>query len=91
MSKTKYTLIHPVTLGSVTHEEVEIGRIKGKYMRDLPADPARYTVGVMMDLAAKMMGESSALLDEMDAEDVGGVLKIVGELSGSGLLTGGTA
>lgn len=86
-----YTLKHPVTIGSETHTEVKIGRIKGKYMRSLPADPKAFTMGIIMDLAAKAMGESSALLDEMDSEDLTEVCGIVGEQLGGGLTTGETA
>lgn len=90
MSETVYKLKHPVQIGSETHTEVKIGRIKGKHMRALPADPKLYTLGTMMDLAAKVMGESSMLLDEMDNEDLEGVLEIVGERIGGGRETGRT-
>ena len=93
MSKpdTIYTLKHPVEIGSETITEVRIGRMKGKHMRQLPADKSEYTMGVIMDLAAKMMGESSVLLDEMDAEDLTEVCEIVGERFASGRQTGETA
>jgi hypothetical protein len=83
-----YTLKHPVSLGSETHSQVKIGRIKGKHMRALPGDPKLYTMGVIMDLAAKVMGESSALLDEMDGEDIAAVAEIVGERLAGGQQTG---
>lgn len=84
-----YKLKHPITIGSETHTEVKIGRIKGKHMRSLPADPKAYSMGVIMDLAAKVMGESSVLLDEMDAEDLTEVCEIVGERIEGGRTTGG--
>lgn len=84
-----YKLKHPITIGSETHTEVKIGRIKGKHMRALPGDPKLYTMGVIMDLAAKVMGESSVLLDEMDAEDLTEVCAIVGERLDGGQTTGG--
>jgi hypothetical protein len=90
MSDVTYTLKHPITIGSEIHTEVKIGRIKGKHMRALPADPKSYTVGIIMDMAAKLMGESAIVLDEMDGEDLQEVLSIVGERLGSGLPTGGT-
>ena len=83
-----YPLKHPVTIGSETHTEVVIGRIKGKHMRALPADKADYNMGVIMDLAAQVMGESSVLLDEIDAEDLMEVCGIVGERLAGGLPTG---
>lgn len=86
-----YKLKHPVTLGSETFTEVKIGRIKGKHMRALPGDPKLYTMGVIMDLAAKVMGESSALLDEMDGEDIAEVAELVGERLAGGQQTGATA
>lgn len=86
-----YKLKHPVTLGSETFTEVKIGKVKGKHMRNLPGDPKAYTMGVIMDLAAKVMGESSAMLDEMDAEDLMEVSQIVGERLAGGQLTGATA
>lgn len=88
---TTYTLKHPITIGSETHTEVKLGRLKGKHMRALPADMAQLTLGTIMDLAAKMMGESAVLLDEMDAEDVTEVCAIVGERMAGGLGTGGNA
>jgi hypothetical protein len=86
-----YTLKHPVKIGSETITEVKFGRIKGKHMRSLPGDPKLYTLGTIMDLAGKVMGESSILLDEMDSEDVTGVCDIVGELLSAGQPTGETA
>lgn len=83
-----YTLKHPITIGSETHTEVKIGKIKGKHMRSLPGDPKLYTMGVIMDLAAKVMGESSVLVDEMDAEDLMEVANLVGERLAGGQATG---
>lgn len=91
MSETTYRLKHPVTIGTEQHTEVKIGRIKGKHMRSLPADPKLYTIGTMMDLAAKIMGESAVLLDEMDGEDLQEVLEIVGERVEGGRRTGSRA
>lgn len=86
-----YTLKTPITIGSETHTEVKIGKIKGKHMRILPGDPKLYTMSIIMDLAAKVMGESAILLDEMDSEDVLEVAGIVGERLGGGQATGGKA
>lgn len=86
-----YTLKTPITIGSETHTEVKIGRIKGKHMRALPGDPKLYTMGVIMDLAAKVMGESAVLLDEMDSEDLLEVAGIVGERLGGGQAIGAKA
>lgn len=86
-----YTLKRPITIGSETHTEVKIGRVKGKHMRALPADPKLYTMGVIMDLAAKVMGESAVLLDEMDSEDLTEVCGIVGERVAGGQTNGETA
>jgi hypothetical protein len=88
--KTVYPLAHPVELAGEIITEVTIGRIKGKHMRKLPADPKEYTLGTIMDLAAKAMGETSVLLDEMDSEDVQGVCEIVGERFSGGQATGET-
>ena len=88
---TKYRLKNPVTLGSETIEEVTIGKIKGKHLRSLPADPKSYTMGTMMDLASKVIGESSAVLDEMDSEDLMEVVGLVGEALGAGPTTGTSA
>lgn len=87
---TTYKLKHPVTIGSETITEVKFRRIKGKDMRSLPGDPRSYTMGTIMDLAAKVMGEASVLLDEMDSEDVVEVASIVGELLNAGQPTGAT-
>lgn len=86
-----YPLKHPVTIGTQTHTEVKIGKVKGKHMRSLPGDPKLYTMGIIMDLAAKVMGESSVLLDEMDAEDLVEVAGIVGERLAGGQATGDKA
>lgn len=88
---TTYPLKHPITIGSETHTEVKIGRIKGKHMRALPADPKLYTMGTIMDMAAKVMGESAVLLDEMDSEDLTEVCGIVGERMTGGQPIGETA
>lgn len=86
-----YPLKHPVTIGSETFTEVKIGRIKGKHMRTLPAEKSAYNMGVIMDLAAKVVGESAVLFDEMDAEDLTEVCNIVGERLAGGQPTGETA
>ena len=86
-----YKLKTPVTIGSETTTEVTIRQIKGKHLRALPADPKAYNMGVMMDLAAKVMGESSVVLDEMDSADLMEVIAIVGERIGAGQPTGASA
>lgn len=89
--KSVYTLKHPVQIGTETISQVKFGKIKGKHMRSLPGVKEAYTMGTIMDLAAKVMGESSAVLDEMEAEDVMGVCEIVGEMLGAGQTIGETA
>lgn len=86
-----YKLKTPVELGSETITEIRVGKIKGKHMRSLPADPKSYTMGTMMDLASKVVGESSAVLDEMDSEDLMEVIGLVGEALGAGPTTGASA
>lgn len=88
---SKYTLKHPVQIGTETITEVKFGKIKGKHMRSLPGVKEAYTMGTIMDLAAKVMGESAAVLDEMEAEDVMEVCERVGEMLGAGPATGETA
>lgn len=86
----KYTLKHPVVIGTETITELTFGRVKGKYMRSLPADPKLYTMDTMLVLAAKVTNQVSLVFDEMDSEDVVEVMEIVGELFGAGPITGGT-
>ena len=88
--KNPHPLKHPVTIGTETITELKFGRVKGKMMRHLPADPKLYTMGVMMDLASKVTGQSSIVFDEMDSEDLVEVMEIVGELFGAGPTTGAT-
>lgn len=88
--KDSHTLKHPVVIGTETIRELKFGRVKGKYMRSLPADPKLYTMGTMMDLASKVTGQSSLVFDDMDSEDLVEVMEIVGELFGVGPTTGET-
>lgn len=79
-----YKLKTPIEMGSETITEIQIGQIKGKHMRALPADPKLFNMGVMMDLASKITAQPGAVLDEMDSEDLMEVLGIVGERLGAG-------
>jgi hypothetical protein len=82
-----YTLKYPVELAEELITKVTIGRIKGKHLRAL-GDANSPSMDDVMALAAKVMGESSVLLDEMDAEDVVEVCEIVGKRLKSGRRTG---
>ncbi|MDI9240736.1 phage tail assembly protein [Lysobacter sp. LF1] len=85
-SEKVYTLKHPVQLGGQTVAKVTLGRVKGKHLRAFPA--SNPTMGDMLDLAAKVMGESGLLLDEMEAEDIAGVCELLGESFQAGPETG---
>jgi hypothetical protein len=73
-----YPLKYPVELAGETITEVIIRRIKGKHLRAL-GDANNPSMDDILSLAAKVMGESSVLLDEMDAEDVMEVCDLVGK------------
>lgn len=87
----RYTLKHPVSVGSETFTHIEIGTIKGKHMRALPGDPKAYTMGTIMELAQRISGQPSLVFDEMHADDLMEVCAIVGELLDGGQSTGKTA
>jgi hypothetical protein len=88
----KYTLKHPITLGSETITEVTIGRVKAKHMRALPMKAgAGQKLDATVDFIAKVLGEFTKVVDEMDAEDFTEISNIVGERMGSGQPTGPTA
>lgn len=84
-----YKLKTPIELGTETITEVTIGKIKGKHMRSLPANPSDFTMDVLMNLASKVTAQSGAVFDEMGSEDLVEVLGIVGERLGAGQGTGG--
>lgn len=87
MSKV-LTLKHPFDFGDRKITELTFNRLKGKHLKKLPASPA---MGDMMELASKSATEAPAIFEEMDAEDVGACLEIVGDFIGASRPTGESA
>lgn len=85
-SEKVYKLKHPVKLGDEIVSTVTLGRVKGKHLRAFPA--SNPTMDDMLELAAKVMGESALLIDEMDAEDITAVCDLLGESFPDGRRTG---
>jgi hypothetical protein len=83
-----YTLKTPITVGTETITEINVGAIKGKHLRSLPVDSASYTMDVIMNLAAKITGQPAIVFDEMDAADLTEICEIVGERLAGGQQTG---
>lgn len=88
MADITYQLKHPVQVGSETVTELKIRPMKPKHLRNLSVDPKSYTMGTIMDLAAKLTGQPSVVFDEMDMEDWEEVSAIVGERFAGGQSTG---
>lgn len=70
-------LLEPVEWGSETVESITLKPIRGKHIRRLSAQP---TMNDLLVIASKISGVSSAVFDEMCAEDVTRVTEAVGEL-----------
>jgi hypothetical protein len=91
------TLTKPIVLkardgrGQEVEERIEVlefVELKGKHLRGLPLEREDYNVGTILDLAAALAGVSSAVLDELDPDDVTRVAEVAGRFLSGGPRTG---
>lgn len=67
----------PIQWGEETIEEVILKPIRGKHIKNLPAQPA---LKDLLVIASKISGVSSAVFDEMASSDIMKIAEAVGEL-----------
>lgn len=79
-------LRRPVRLGSEVIDELRFRAPKAKDLRGLDLDGGR--IDSMLDLAARLSGQTTQAIDELCMEDVREVLELVGGFTGPGLPTG---
>lgn len=70
-------LVEPVTFGSETISVVILKAPKGKHLKLLPPNPALKDI---LNMASKVSGVSSVVIDEMCATDVLAIAEAMGEL-----------
>lgn len=70
-------LVEPITFGSETIKEVVLKAPKGKHLKLLPPNPALKDI---LNMASKVSGVSSAVIDEMCSTDVIAIAEAMGEL-----------
>jgi hypothetical protein len=81
-----YELRWPIQFGSETITKLEIRRPKGKDLRKMRVDqPGQVTT---LDLISRLTGQPSAVVDEMDSEDIEEVGEIIKGFTLSGRKTG---
>lgn len=82
------TLKVPVQFGTETVTEFRLRRPKAKDFRRMPMEPK---LGDLIDLAGSLAGQPKAVVDELDFEDLGKVLEVVGGFVPGGRESGSTA
>lgn len=77
----EYKLKNPIQFGSEIIEVLKFREPKAKDFRDMPMEPK---IGDMLNIAAKISSNPPSKIDQLSAEDMKEVLKIVGEFMGDG-------
>ncbi len=89
-SKT-YTLKHPVTIAEKPITSLTFRKARSKDFRSIPLKDELLTLGVFMDIAAKLSEQPPVVIDSLDPEDLTEVLEIVTAFFGVSLPTGAKA
>lgn len=77
------TLANPIKFGEQVFSELRFREVKGRDMRTLRAKPDQPTA-IIMELAGKLAGVPTQVIDELRASDLRKVMSIVGGfMSGS--------
>lgn len=82
-------LKEPIQFGSETITELRFRAPKAKDLRPLPAEGPK-TQGDSIDLAGRLCGQPSVVMDELGLEDLAEVSSIIEAFMPSGPATGGT-
>lgn len=86
-------LAHPIQLGSESITELKFQRLKAKHLRGLPpfvtTDEGKTEFGFdfLLILASRLCAEHSAVIDELEGEDIFEVVGVVGDFFGDSPLT----
>lgn len=83
-----FKLSQPVQFGQETITEITLQPIKAKHIRSLSD---KFSMGDMLDLAVKVSGQPSFVIDELCASDAMELLKILGNELGNSQATGASA
>jgi hypothetical protein len=86
-ARVDYFLRFPVEFGSDTITKLSLRRIKGKDLRAI--SECKSEGERSLELIGKLSGQPRAVVDELDATDIGEVAKIIEGFTVSGQLTGG--
>ncbi len=85
MSTITVKLAEPIEFGSRTISELTLRKPKAKDMRQFPLAPQ---MGDMLDLASKLAGEPTSVIDELSVQDMTRVVEVIGDFLGASQATG---
>lgn len=70
-------LREPLQFGERTITELSFRKPIAKDMRALPGDPAQYSMGTLLDFAARLCGEPVSVIDRLSLEDTMTVVNLI--------------
>jgi hypothetical protein len=85
MSQITVKLEEPIQFGSRTIDELTLRKPKAKDMRQFPLNPQ---MGDMLDLASRLAGEPTSIIDELSVQDMTRVVEVIGDFLGASQATG---
>jgi hypothetical protein len=85
MSNITVKLLEPIQFGSRTIDELTLRKPKAKDMRQFPLNPQ---MGDMLDLASRLAGEPTSIIDELSVQDMTRVVEVIGDFLGASQATG---
>lgn len=83
-----YKLLEPVVLAGSTISELQFRKPTSKQCRQIPLKEELLTIGVFLDVAAKLTDQPPTVLDQLGMEDMQEVVKITADFIGSSQPTG---
>lgn len=81
MERRVLTLTEPVEIAGETIKHLEFRRAKAKDFRAMPLSP---NMGDMLDLAGRLCGQTSVVMDQLCPVDFAAAIAIAGENFASG-------
>jgi hypothetical protein len=83
-----YKLKTPVQIAGTTIAELSFRPARAKDFRRMPANEEKLTIGNFLDLAASLCEQPPAVIDQLEPEDMQGVMEIVAGFFEGSRLTG---
>ncbi len=88
MAAKVYTLKQPVTIAGTEIRELHFRPARAKDFRRMPAHEDKMTIGNFLDLAASLCEQPPAVIDQLNPEDMHGVMEVVADFFGVSPPTG---